>query len=279
MELNIKFANNTPEVDFKQEFNELVPIELKIAGNLTGFNPTETMEMYRRNVDYLLRGVANYASGDIKQTSLIKEPFGSIIKDMDSVHWNFKIPKTSFIIYSIDDRGIEEHMYVAEGIAVAKEDHQPTGIYALDNAEEFSTITPIWLHENLKTDSLSLKENITTAIMKSAEYLDDYFIAYGAGGKKGLSILNKDMQEIDVEEIKDNGVYFFIRFIQAVLNKGINHGVVLLDCKNLSDKMIMLYRDVLTGLYGDTFFFIYNVPSNSEVNRVTINLPEFRKRK
>lgn len=279
MKFSVDYNTPTEGVSFENKGYDVKPIEIKLIANEGARNTGErAKQLYLRNIDYLFRGVCNFASGDIKRTSIVKEPFGSIIKDMSSVHWNLGIPKTSCIIYSIDRETINEHLYVADSIATTYEEVQEskaTNLDMDDALDELAIVTPVWQTNILKADSEQLRASLMTAIAEVVKHVKGYYLAYGYNGKDGIFILNDRMEVIDLEEIEDDYLYQYLKYVTVVIQKGKHMGVMILDCEGMPDNIIRLYQDTLQGFYGDTFFFIYNVAEDSEVDRDTIELPEF----
>lgn len=260
--LKFDFSNGTPSVDFQLNVMQATPVELLVPH---GRNSDKAVKAYVRAIDYLCRGVANYASGEIVGVSLEKNWFGKMEKNRDVVMWNAISDKSFVVVYDLKINSITENMYVADGIKMTK------------SGGSFKGVEPLWIKELLNPNKSNneLRDQAIYAISIVTEYVSGYRLVWGYGGRKGLTVLDRNDKVVVVEDIKDDETFILVKLLTLLINKGLHLGVFLIDCKGFSDSVINGFVETARLFFGDTFLFLYNLNPNSKVERVTVNLPNF----
>lgn len=265
MRLKFDFSNGTESVDFQSSIDtQATPLELLVASGGSEIKRKEALQAYVRSIDYLCRGVSNYASGNIKNVSLEKNWFGVMAKTGDSVLWDAISDKSFVITYHLSIGSIEENMYVADAIHV-------------DKRKGENGVNPVWIKELLtpKKSSELLRNQAIYAISIVTEFISGHKLAWGFNGKEGLSVVDRNFNVVAVEDIDDDETFILVKLLTLLISKGLHLGILIINCEGFSNNVVSAFSETARMFFSDTFVFLYNVPPNSPVERATVVLPNF----
>lgn len=261
MRIEIEFSNGLAPFVFELEDGKTFPLELLVEAKGSPHSRQKVLNTYVRALDYLFRGVANYASGDIVRVMVQKNWLGCVEKNRDSIRWKANIDPMFFVVYSITRGVLTENMYVADAIAVNKK--------SLD-------VRPLWLKELLDPYTKTGKtwwNNTVNAVAIATEYLKDYDLVYSSGK---LDILDKKTKKVvKLDEVQDDEDYTILRLLMVILGKGIHQGVFFVDAGGFSDRSLKAFWEIAKWFYEDTFLFVYNCRPSCTLERVPVVFPHF----
>lgn len=255
--LQIVLSDGTPVVDFNGTLEHSTPIELSVFP----LSPLGVVsaDIYMQAINYLFRGVSNFASGKIGKVSAEKSWFGRIEKTMDKLEWNAITDKNLVVVYDITKEAIAEHYYVAEAVA-------------FKNGKK-RKVEPIWNEQLIKPSAKTMKEGIITAIEIATEFTNRYRLVWGYNGSRGLYVLNENDKKVDVDDIEDDEIYLLFRLLLVLASKEMHIGVFCIDAEGLSDNLLKAIVQTSRTFYGDGFIFIKHLNPSSKLPRETIKLP------
>lgn len=259
MKLKFDFSNGIPSVEFNENTDKATPLELLVP-ETNGISGKNSLDLYIKSLDYLFRGVSNYASGKIVGVSAEKGWFGKIEKQREEITWQAISDKNFVVVYDITLHAISEHMYVADAITRG-------------GKTSFKGVDPIWIKELLVPNPTGMKENIISSVTIATDFLTEYKLAWGFGGKEGLSIINGQGQVIDVGDIADDEAFILIKLLMLLMSKGTHMGVFLINCRGFSDKVLEGLVKTAEVFFGDAYIFFYNVSPRSQIKRSAFVLP------
>lgn len=262
MRVQFEFSNGLPRIDFDSKLEHSTPLELSVPSSASSLTAKQSVAMYVQSLNYLFRGVSNYASGRIVKVVAEKGWFGRIEKSYEAVFWEAVTDKTFVVVYDLSLSSFTEHMYVADGLSTGS------------NPQGFLGVDPLWIKELLSPSTAQVKENIISSIAIATEFLSDYKLVWGFGGAKGLSILDANNRAIKLEDIQDDQSFILISLLLAVVSKGIHTGVFLLDCQGFSDAILTALVRAAKVFFGDAYIFLYNVPAGCRLPRARLELPD-----
>lgn len=265
MKLHFGFRGNTPPVNFSASVLQATPLELVIAPQGSPHSRKKALGAYLLSLDYMFRGVTNYASSDIISVSIEKDWFGKMEKKDDVVTWTAVVDKSFVVVYGIELQQITENMYVADAIKVGA-------------SKKADAVDPVWIQELLSPTSKpdrTVREHIMHAVSVVTQYVDGYSLIYGFNGGTGLSIVRDDKVSVKVEDISDDETFIIVRLLVLLLSKGLHMGVFMLNCEGFSEKAIQAITDIAKLFFGDAYIFLYNCRDNIKVDRIKVTLPNF----
>ena len=255
--LKMVLSDGTPVVDFNGALGHSTPIELSVFP----YTPQGVVsaDIYMQTLNYLFRGVSNFASGKVGYVAAEKSWFGRIEKTMDSIEWNAIADKNFVVVYDISKEQLSEHYYVAEAVAFKNGRRRK--------------IEPIWNEKLIKPSPKTMKEGIITAIEIATEFTGQYRLVWGYKGKRGLFILDRQDRRVDVDDIESDEVYTLFRLLLLLASKELHVGVFCIDANGLSDHLLNAIVQASRTFFGDGFVFIKHLDPESKLKRETLTLP------
>lgn len=262
MRLKIGFFDGNTPVDIKTDTLQATPLELLVSATGDIESQKSSLQMYITSIDYLFKGVSNLVSSSIRSLLVEKSWFGSIEKENAQVTWRAVSDKSLVVLYTISTEGVDESMYVADSV-------RSTGS---------NQVNPVWSKKLFKQSMQVTRDNIISAITIATATSDKYKLVWGYQGKNAPTILDEDGLPVLPEDIGDDESFALMRLLLLLSVKGAHMGVYMVDCKGFSDKFLKALSTIAKAYHGDAFIFFYNVSENSQVERVTVNLPNLHKR-
>lgn len=266
MRLSFEYSNGTQPFEFSADGLQATPLELLVVGKGSPHSKQRALDAYIRSLDYLFRGVMNYASNDIIRVSVEKGWFGKLEKLRDSITWTSYIDKLFMVSYGISINAITENMYVADAIVVDK------GVKGSDG------VSPLWIKELLNPKSKAGKaelDHVINAVSLVTQYVYDYDLVYGFRGNKGLTVVDKRKKPISIEDIESDEEYILVRLVSLLLSKGLHQGMFFINAQGFSERILRAFVETAKLFFGDTFIFLYNCPEKHSFERVRVGLPNF----
>lgn len=255
--LKMVLSDGTPVVDFNGALEHSTPIELSVFPHTP--QGVVSADIYMQTLNYLFRGVSNFASGKVGYVAAEKSWFGRIEKTMDKIEWNAIADKNFVVVYDISKEQVVEHYYVAEAIAFKNGKRRK--------------VEPIWNEKLIKPSPKTMKEGIITAIEIATEFTDRYRLVWGFKGKRGLFILDANDRKVDVDDIDDDEIYVLFRLLLVLASKELHAGVFCIDAKGLSDNLLNAIVQTSRTFFRDGFVFIKHLDPSSKIERETVTLP------
>jgi hypothetical protein len=185
-------------------------------------------------------------------------------KTRDSVLWDAISDKSFIVVYQLALNAITENMYIADAIKV-------------DRKSRNNGVNPVWLNQLLTPTKSSelLRNQAIYAISIVTEFISGYKLAWGYDGKEGLAVLDPNFNVVSVEDIQDDETFILVKLLTLLIGKGLHLGILIIDCKDFSDNVITAFAQTAKMFFADTFVFLYNVSPTSQVERSTVELPNF----
>jgi hypothetical protein len=265
MQLQFEFNNGTPAVNFTTNLKQSTPLELVVLDSTTN----TTLLLYMQALSYLLRGVTNYASGNIVKVGIEGADFGQVTKSRDSIIWKSVVDRTYVVIYEISLGEVTEHVYVADGIVA------PGGIITASPDGKHTGGTPLWAEKLFSPSNKVKKDNIISAIAIATEFLNEYKLIWDDTEIGSLVVKTRNGNVIELDSIPSDEVYSLIQLLYLVVSKSLHTGVLIINAKGFSDKVLNAFVSVLEAYFKEGFLFLGNLPSNSKLERVRVELPDF----
>lgn len=263
MRLQFEFSNGTPPVDFSSDqMMSSTPVELFVADQGSPHSRNKALNGYVRSLDFLFRGVSNYAVGDIFGVSVERGTFGRMGKQGHAVNWDFLIDKHFIVNYDISIHSIHEHMYFADAIAFSKKGDR--------------TVTPVIIHELINPATKAgrvMLDHTREAVALVTEYIDDCSLVFTPD--ENLAVLNSNGKKISINDIGSDESYVIVQLLALLLGKGNHHGVFFIDARGFSDKGLSVFSEIAKSFFGDTFIFVYNCNPHHQFKRVKVTLPNY----
>lgn len=255
--IKMVLSDGTPVADFVGGKENSTPIELSVFPSTPKGHASA--DIYMQAINYLFRGVSNFASGKLGYVSVEKPWFGRIEKSMDKLEWNAISDKSMIVVYELSLKEVAEHYYLAEGVRLKR-----------GRAPE---VKPVWNEGLIKPTAQTMKEGVITAIEIATEFTDEYRLVWGYNGKSGLYVLNSKDKRIDIDDIKNPEVYLLFRLLLLVASKERHIGVFCIDATGMSDELLNALVQASRTFYVDGFIFIKHLNHGSEIDREKLSLP------
>lgn len=264
MRLAFEFTSK-PNFESVVDTIQAMPVELLIENQGNYESRRQALQGYILTLDYLFRGVSNYAVGEIFGVSVENSWFGKMSKRGDLATWDAVVDKHFLVVYDISHSSLREHMYVADSL-----------YFASGN----KSVSPVWLTELLdpkKKAGSAPEDHIRYAVSVVTEYVDTCELTYGLHKPNELAVISKKTgKPISVADIENNDDFSVVQLLSLLLGKGLHQGVFLINARNFTDKALMAFSDISRLFFGNTFFFIYNVDPKSKLSREVVTLPNYR---
>ncbi len=253
MKLEFKYTNGVSPFVYSNNVKDK-PMELVVEGA----KDSQSVLSYVKSLDYLLRGVSNYASGKIEGATLKVEGIGEIVKEGYKVNWGLNVPVSNVVTYLVDIEKITENTYYANALVKANGKVKPV---------ENKSLTSV--------SKAKLKSNIVNAISTLLQSNLNYNYEFTKGG---LVLKNSKTNEvIDIDDIAQDDVYMLVKLINLFMLKSNHLGLVMVNCRGFSDEVleaIIMVYNVYQKDNGVNLLFFYNLDSNSKVVTERIVLPD-----
>jgi hypothetical protein len=240
------------------------PIELQVAEGKNTLSRSIALSAYLCLLDYTFRGITNTIGG-IKRIALEKSTIGRIEKTQTTINWDCTIDKSFFVTYGISERGITEDMYVADGIRHVKN----------NRTSKLVDVTPVWITPLLSAKGKGAELNrkhLISAIEVATEFLTEYRLHYAEGG---LTLSTLDGRSIKPSDIGDDESFLLVQLLVLLVNRGYHYGILSINCRGISERLISALVTVAQRFFGDEFIFLYNCPETLNIDRRVLTLPNF----
>lgn len=257
MDLSFMCTSGIGEV--KCQVSGELPIELQLDGGVVN---QSSLKVYSKALDYLMRGVTNFASGRILGTSINIGHLGSVVKNGSMVQWGLKVPKSEVVTYTVTSDNIKESMYFADAIL-----------------NSGNSIKPIENKGLFKIKGEQLKANLVKGVVSVGESKLPYYYSY-EGDDLVLKVKATD-KVIDIEDVVEDDVYIALKLLSLFMSKSQHLGLVLLDCRGFSDaviEFIVSMHKLFQKEYGVNLLFLYNLSPNSSIKTDKIYLPDIERK-
>lgn len=256
MLFSIAFENGLDTFVTDDAYVGYCPIELVIAD---GGKTSKALSLYGylQTLEYTFSGLINTVTGDIGDVKIGKSWCGSVIKNRTVVDWAFRMSKKRTIIYDICATSVKEKYYVASDIK-------------LNNGH----MEPKWTKSFNTTDEKILKTNMKVCVAGFNMHMKNYKLVW-VEEKGRVELRNKANESINVESVVEDDIYTLLKFINCIIFRGYHLPIIFLGCKNMSREVIMAYNEIVKGMYGDTFVFMYDCPKTLPLERQTLSLPNY----
>jgi hypothetical protein len=126
---------------------------------------------------------------------------------------------------------------------------------------------------------------MNTLVSITSKYFSDYAIRVvndKSKGSKKIIYSYKGSTLNNIDEIKDDDVFIFFKFVEVLLHKERHVGIFLIDCSKLSANAIHAFC-LFNLLYYkmESHIFLYNIPSGAGnkfkgINREVVTLPNHK---
>lgn len=256
MEIGFKGVKDTSFASIK--VSGQLPVELDLLDSTKGGN---SLKIYVKSLDYLFRGVTNFANGKILGTSVNIEHLGSIVKNGSKLEWGLNIPQSNVVTYDVNIVNIKENMYYADAIV-------SNGV----------NIKPIENKGLLKLSNNRLRSNLIKGVISLGESDLPYYYSY-ENNKLLLKVKGKDTV-IDVDDVVEDDIFIALKLMELFMCKNEHLGVVMLDCEGFSDSTLAFIVSMYNNFqkeYGVNLLFLYNKRKNSNIKTEKVYLPSIDK--
>ncbi len=268
MKIELEYKDGRPnfEVSTKRVTGWDEPIiEVKVEGN-SGRARKEALADVMVNLEYLLRDLKNMHDSDIKSMRISNSVLGTYKKSETNVDYYAEsmgvpaISKYDRIIYSFySDVFAEKLLFTRGDNAVSR------------NGGNLSfggtPINESLLSLNTRSQK---KEFIDSLIISVRTFLPDYEIRVNPKTRK-LTYAYKGVIINDIEDIVDDDVFLYFKFVEVLLTKGAHYGLFFIDASLFSANVLSaLIAFINLNFMNQRLVFIYNVPSamRSKLNRI-----------
>lgn len=257
MDLSFMCTGDIGEV--KCQVSGELPVELQLDGNIVNQG---SLNVYSKALDYLMRGVTNFASGRLFGTSLSIDHLGKVEKKGSVVQWGLKVPKSEVVTYTVTLDNIKESMYFADAVL-----------------NDGSNIKPIENKGLLKIKGEQLRANLVKGVVSLGESVLPYYYSY-EGDNLVLKVKTTD-KAIDIEDVVEDDVYIALKLLSLFMYKSQHLGFVLIDCSGFSDAVIdfiVKMHKLFQKEYGVNLLFLYNLSPNSSIKTDKVYLPDIERK-
>lgn len=265
MRLTFEYSNGIPTFSATVTSEQVTPVELLVSDTGSVNSRRSALRGYIKSLEYLVSGVANYATGEIMGVTLENNWFGRMQKRGDAVTWEAVVDKLFVVLYHLSVHGVTERLYVAD---------------AFEYSRTHSDLpNPLMIKELLDPTTKAGRaeyEHTLEAVATVTEYVSNYSLVYGYNGKPGLVVLSKATgKPVMLEDIDNDDDFAIIRLLASLLGKGLHHGIFFIEGRGFRDRTIEAFVEIAKRFFGNTFIFLYNCSPRLSVNRSTIVLPNF----
>lgn len=231
-------------------------IEINIEGT-SGRTRKEALADILVNMEYLFRDLKNMHNTDISTMEITNSVIGEYLKTNDKVAQNSNtINIFDMIVYSFySDVFAEKLLFTRNNDSVSR---NKSNLSFQGNA----------INENLLSSNsrVQKREFLDSLLVVVKTFLPDYDIRVDENTKK-LKYFYKGSVLNDIEEIKDDNVFLFFKFVEVLLTKDHHFGIFFIDASLFrSNTLSALVAFINLNFLNNRLVFIYNVPTAMRAN-------------
>lgn len=245
-------------------------IEINVEGT-SGRTRKEALTDILVNMEYLFRNLKNMHDTDIDTMEISNCVMGNYIKTKDNVNVTNSDKLFDMIVYSFySDVFAEKLLFTANSETIVRNKSNLTFQGNVINEKLLSSNNRVKSREFL--DSLLV-------VVKS--FLPDYDIRVDEETKK-LKYFYKGSALNNIEEIKDDNVFIFFKFVEVLLTKGPHSGYFFIDASVFkSNVLTALVAFINLNFLNNRLVFIYNVSPamRANLNKIPRDVLTFKNHK
>lgn len=261
MKIELEYKDGRPnfEVSTKRVSGWDEPIiEVAVAGN-SGRARKEALADIMVNLEYLLRDLKNMHDTDIKTMRISNSVLGTYKKsetDVDYYPESMGIPaisKYDRIIYSFySDVFAEKLLFTRNDNSVSRNGSNLSFGGVPINEDLFGLGRP------------RDKKFIDSLIISVKTFLPDYDIRVDKKTKK-LTYAYKGSVLNDIEDIVDDDVFLYFKFVEVLLTKNTHYGLFFIDGSLFRPNVLSaLVAFINLNFLNQRLVFLYNIPSGAK---------------
>ena len=285
MKFELKYKNDNPDFSISTTripaFDE-GPIYVKIDESkkyrndraLTVRKQQEALADVMVNIEYLLRDLKVMYNTDIESIKISETVLGDYIKTSNDVQKLTKgeVNVYDMIVYSFfSDVFAEKLLFTRNNDALVSRDSV--------NLEFDGNL----IHESIIGKGESTEKDVTFIALISTtirRFLPQYNLKYDAD-KKEFIYTYKGARLQDIEDIKEDDVFLFFKFVEVLLTKPEHFGLFFIDCSVFSTKVLHALVTLIDLNYmNGRLVFLYNSQNESKLkvigNLQTLKFPNHK---
>lgn len=263
MKFKLEYKNDNPpfvgEVPEALGWGEPI-VHLSVEGSTKGRTRRESLTDILVNTECLFRDLKNMHDTDIKKMELTVKNRGTFLKEDNEVNPTLQAQfnKYDMIVYSFYSDVFSEKLLLTRNNANENEKVTRNGSGL---TFEGNVINEEMFSIGNRVKSRAFMDSLLVSVHK---FLPDYEIRLDPKSKtvnyayKG-SILNS------IEDIADDDVFIFFKFVEVLLTKGTHFGIFFIDCTLFRPNVLAALVSLINLNYlNNRLIFLYNLTKEME---------------